>query len=78
MVEVQLHAEQVTANPEVMHPRQSHDFPNGIPSSRTGLLPSSPLRTVHESFPSSQATLRSPSPLRTVRDTFASHGSSIQ
>ena len=24
----------------------------GLPSSRTGLLPSSPLRTVHESFPS--------------------------
>jgi hypothetical protein len=27
-------------------------FPDESPSSRTGLLPSSPLRTVHESFPS--------------------------
>jgi hypothetical protein len=29
-----------------------HPVAPGRPSSRTGLLPSSPLRTVHESFPS--------------------------
>jgi hypothetical protein len=44
-------------------------------SSQTGLLPSSPLRTVHESLPSSRTGLLPSSPLRTVRESFQSHSS---